>query len=318
MACELKDIELGKVYLQNIGKNNIPNLVTIYELEKPIFAAREGLEEIIYDLNNYKNSSHAIEGLFVLCISYFESMLSELLMRYLRFFPEKILRSDRKISDRDLLSGSILELQINKVVSSMIYSPLIDFINRFCNIFLFENNFFESDLDTLIEIKESRNLLLHNRLKVNSQYLNKTRSIKRNNKINTKLEIDLPYAINSGNLLLKIVESIHKNIYINYGKYTRLNLLKELWDYTFSDSGLPIKLEDFWYINIERDILDGPWKESKIDLSHSQQIFMELWRAQRFLGSSMSSLPFCRLDEDSTEKYIFLISVFANLKMPVW
>ena len=148
------------------------------------------------------------------------------------------------------------DIQIHKAISSIIYSSLIDFLEYFCSILSFDENLFESDLDTLIEIKESRNLLLHNHLKVNSSYLNKTRNIKRSNKVDEKLTIDLSYAIESCNLLLKTINSIYKNLHAKYGKYTRLKLLKELWEYTFGESGLPIRIEEFWHINIEKDILE--------------------------------------------------------------
>lgn len=315
-------LELCTIQLRYFRVKDVPSLLTIYEIIHPIDIAVNSLTKVIKELNEENVKTESTKGLFVLGVSNFEIMLSDLLKKMLSFFPNKLSlfksenetrkeKGELKISSDLFINGEFLNSLITREVDRISYGNINKLIKTFFNILSIKNTIKENDVATLIEIKERRNLLLHNNLYVNSQYLNKTIRYKRPVKFGKQLTVDKLYSINSLNLILNIINSIKFQLIEKYGKYTLLKMLKGLWEYTFKSH---IKMEDHFTTNIEKDIYDGPFKESNYRLASSEIFFLQIWKSQRF-GTGIDNFSLCLFDPDNSRKISFLVDVFGTLRL---
>jgi hypothetical protein len=251
-------------------------------------------------------------------------MLTDLIKKHLQFFPQKLTsykkgkganHSENKeivITQEILNKGSIIENVIENEIYKIGYKDIISQIEAVEHITSITIDRTLVDLDNLIEVKETRNLLLHNNLRVNELYLNKTRSVKRSHEVGDQLVIDKVYALESMALLLSISEDIILQLREKYGKFNLLHLINRLWRFTFNNP--IIKLEDFATINVEADIYDGPFKIPGF-LASSELTYMEFWQAQR-TSTPMNRPSMVHLH--SGNKLSFLVEVFGELRLTHW
>lgn len=312
------DLQLGAVFLRYLGYENLPSLITIYELEQPSILAFNEINKMIVELGSNEVREYTVKGIFALGISRFETMLADLMKKILQFYPQKISAIKSKeakgisVSQEVLNKGSLIESIIESEINKLAYADVETLINNFCNIVSIELPSAMEKIDTIVEIKETRNLLLHNNLLVNEFYLQKTKSIKRGKKIGERLLIDVDYAIQSLQLLSNILENVIIEVRKKYGKFTLLALLNNLWKYTFKNT--IIKIEDFCTLNEDEDIIDGPFTIPGF-LSSSEKTYMEFWKSQRN-GSSITNLSMVHLG--SGRKLAFLVDVFGELRLTHW
>lgn len=320
-----KDLNLGKLQLKYLGNNNIPNLLTIYELIEPIKSTKKTLNEISDELENETIKEISLKGLFVLGIGNVEILLIDLLKRYLSLNPLKItlLKKDtgtvkqkkEMIVDRDdFFNGKIAASIIENELIKLSYGNLLNIIEILKKLLAIDLNILDIEKGILNEIKETRNLLIHNNLIVNSNYLTKSKEHARANKLNDKLPLDPIYIKTAINIMIKLVESIENNVLKKYGSKTLLALFCKLWEYTFKEH---IRFDDYFVMNKEKDIYDGPYSDGKFTLSSSEKLFLDLWKSQRF-STSINEFNLCSLDEDNSEKMPFLIDIFSHLKLTHW
>jgi len=78
------------------------------------------------------------------------------------------------------------------------------------------------------------------------------------------------------------------------------------------DNRLKTLIEDFWTLNYEKDIIDGPVKPPKDYFAGSEKFFFEVWRAQR-TGNSVTNFSMVHLDSRNIKKLSFLVEVFNNI-----
>ena len=101
-----------------------PILLTIYDLKKPIDTTKNKLIEIFNELKKDHLGKVSIQGLFILGISSFEIMISEMLTYYLCCIPQKLESKDMKFSKEDLLGENIIDVYVEKTIISLIYKRL--------------------------------------------------------------------------------------------------------------------------------------------------------------------------------------------------
>lgn len=312
------DLQLGAVFLRYLGYENLPSLITIYELEQPSILAFNEINKMIVELGSNEVREYTVKGIFALGISRFETMLADLMKKILQFYPQKISAIKSKeakgisVSQEVVNKGSLIESIIESEINKLAYADVETLLNNFCNIVSIELPSAMEKIDTIVEIKETRNLLLHNNLLVNEYYLRKIKSIKRGNKIGERLLIDVDYAVQSLQLLSNILENVIIEVRKKYGKFTLLALLNNLWRYTFKNT--IIRIEDFCTLNEDEDIIDGPFTIPGF-LSSSEKTYMEFWKSQRN-GSSITNLSMVHLG--SGRKLAFLVDVFGELRLTHW
>lgn len=168
----IADLQLGIIYLRHLGRDTFPPLLTIYEIEKPAILTYTEITKILKELRNSNLSDFAVKGLFSLAIAYFETMISDLMKTQLQFFPQKITsikaqngensKEGKEITISQLMinKGSIIEAIIEKEVQKLSYKDIKNLLSAFCNVMSIKLKIATDNIDNLIEIKETRNLLL--------------------------------------------------------------------------------------------------------------------------------------------------------------
>jgi hypothetical protein len=137
-----KNLDLSSLQLRFVGVENIPCLLTIYELIFPVNVAISSVEKNIDELENDNLREGAIKGLFVLGLSNFETLLKDILYRYLSFFPQKLVQikddnktrkenSDYSIPKEKLFSGEILNTFIKTRLDNLFYADIKKNLNFF-------------------------------------------------------------------------------------------------------------------------------------------------------------------------------------------
>lgn len=319
-----KDLNLGSVQLRYLDLNT-PSLITIFELERPAILAHNQISKIQSSLQNTGNDDFAFKGLFVLGIAQFESMLNDLMINMLRFYPQKLTllkhipiderATGNGVGQEQILNGEVISQIIETNVNRLAYSSLDNFLKTFTKVFSIEDSDLNLSqiLDQLIEIKETRNLLLHNNLVTNDFYIKKIRSVKRATEIGQKLTVDKAYTEVSLNVIANFIEAIVVQVRSKYGHFTILPLLKKLFAFNFSSP--IIHFDEFCTLNEDKDIYDGPFKMSD-GRSSSENFFLEFWQAQR-AGLPITRPALVHLG-GSVRKLAFLTEVFGEFRFPYW
>jgi len=253
-----KNLNLGTVQLRYLDLRP-PSLMTIFELERPAILAHNQLTKILASLDNDHNDHFSFKGLFVLAMAQFESMLNDLMMNMLRFYPQKLSLIKKTpvdeqsqglgVGQEQLLNGEVIDQIIESQVNRLAYSSLDNFLATFTKVFSIQPNDLKLPeiMNQLIEIKETRNLLLHNNLVTNDFYLKKTRAIKRAEEGGRKLVVDKSYTEVSVNLIADLTLAIVNQLRAKYGHLSVLPLLKKLFAFT-----VPVRLSTL--INFARSM----------------------------------------------------------------
>ncbi len=104
-------------------------------------------------------------------------MISEMLVTYLSFFPKKLPKfsnnnriqrsNDFIFTKEEIFYENFMLNQIEKSIRKISYGNLENIIKKFYDILSLDLNSRKFDLSKLTEIKECRNLIIHNNLVVN-------------------------------------------------------------------------------------------------------------------------------------------------------
>lgn len=291
-----------------------PVLLTHKELIEPIIISKDFISKIEKEIENNKNSELILQGLFVLLYSSFETMFTDILKRYLTHFPEKIDKSEMKFEKDEILhtivTSDIIDIQINRYIIGIAYKNLNELIQEFMSILSIDKENLDNELvSKILEIKATRNILIHNSLKVNSNYIEQAKKFARNDKIGSKIKIDQQYLFFSLNTIKAIVNDIEKRISNKYKDYTKVRAIKELWNYMF-----PAHVDafsDFWNIKENEDSI-GSMKICEYEdcLCSSEKLFLGMWRAH-FNGNVelLKDFNIKRLDKGNQHKMLYFLSV---------
>ncbi|WP_201978370.1 hypothetical protein [Hymenobacter rubidus] len=290
-----------------------PILLTKKALTKPIELTLERIESIRQ--RKVDNTDKIIlEGLFVLAMASFEHSLNDTLKVLLTHIPEKLDIKTEPISKDELIYGNPLERAIDNKVTSIGYKNLSDIIKYFIKIVdIPENIISEDELDSLLEIKATRNLLIHNNLVVNNIY-KETAGVKiRNPHSQGRLLIDQSYLFNSLVVLRQVLENIKTELELKYIAFTKIKAIKSLFEYIFKTPVLVFEDE----FSIVGDEIGGFKSQSSSieSLSTSERLFYDIWLAH----SDGREFEFPRhiiyhLDNANIDKIKYFISALDLLK----
>lgn len=243
-----------------------PMLVVKDNLLMPIMAVEGRIAEIKSEMSLH-DSPVVLTGLFLMLVSYVESMQKSVLTHYLKYQPEELPGNKAMEIDKTLITANenfhFVEHLISDVVRRMSYP-------QFAEVFYKTLRINKPGNESVIgEIKQRRNEVIHNNLKMDFKH---KRSEPEH--INTDY---LTYSINQYSMYLN---SLKTEIASTYAKCTRLNALRELWRYTFA-TPLCAVFEEFWYIDTDTDSIVGcKTVERERSLSHSEVFMLGIWRSQ--------------------------------------
>lgn len=170
----LKIIEVPKNVLKGRGSKGIKTKLT-----------KKQVIRIMHDLENLTPLSRPqIELLykssFVMLVSYFEFLVSDLIHYFYQAYPESLSGKERSITLKELKLCDDLSEAVNYVVDKEVDSVLRDtldkkqkYFGKPLGIYIKENII---DWNKLNEVVERRNIIVHNDGKINRRYLKNTDS----------------------------------------------------------------------------------------------------------------------------------------------
>jgi len=298
-----------------------PRMLLKGDILKPVILADNILRDIMKELVSTR--SQVIQrSLFTYAMASFEIMLTDLISIHLEIFPEKIENKEFKILKEDLINSTttltIIEKEIEKYVQDLSYKNVMDYLKIACSI-LSIVEFDEKTINEIQERKATRNLLIHNNLKYNNAYHERSGKLRRDKAYNGYLPLTKQYIEDTINLLEQINSEILTLLSAKYEDYTKYNALKNLWKYIFNSPIL--KFEDYWEdsdlgITFKMEIREFN-KYIKTCYSGTETAFLALWISH--FNSSLANKTFnfnnlntFSFDDKSREKYLYLLSVIEN------
>lgn len=292
-----------------------PNLLIVSNLTHSAEHTRAALSELASRTQKFGDDPVVNQGLFVLAVSYVESMLNDTLKYYLSVFPQKLNRQSLNATMEDLLSNQfdLVEAQIEKFLHSLAYKPIHEIVTYFCQALSLD-----ADADRLVrplrEIKATRNILLHNRLVTNSVYVEQAGEFRRTSELRQKLSVDAAYLSSSIATMAQFVDELIRLMREKYRTYTKAQAIKRLWAFTFDSPILPFG--DFWDVDKERDRIYSRENPHENRLSYSEKAFLNVWRVH-FSGRTCGHAPFTMhaFDEHNQAKLLYLLSVFRHFSI---
>jgi len=288
-----------------------PRLLLRSRLVRPLRAANRLVNRITADLQPSTPPS-LLQGAFVMAVSAIEVGLADSLSYYLRHFPEKI--------PRDLVRGSlvafpddvidILERSSLRYTVKLSYESFPRFFDRYQKILSID---LASDIAELIstvqEVKASRNLLLHNGLKINEFYLEQAGKKRRASSTGGRVEIDDRYVTNSVSALSDFADIVAVTVSDKYAGYTKISAHHNLWSYLFDSPVMPYK--EYWKVDEEADKVVAMKKgQYEGELSSTELLFLGFWRAHfNGNGEYLANFDMRRFDRENARKIHFLMSI---------
>jgi hypothetical protein len=290
-----------------------PILLTKTKLIQPIEQALIRIKEI--EQREIIEDKIVLEGIFVLAVSSFEYSLNDTLRVLLNFIPDKLDIKTESIPKNDLVNGNPLELAIENKILSVSYKSLPDILNYFAvTTGIDKKQIDETELNSLLEIKATRNLLLHNNLVINNIYKNTAGpNIRKPNNGNKKLSIDKNYLLQSLKTIKQVLKKIKTALLDKYASYTNIEAVKRLFQYIFKT---PIMVFEKEFEIDDDQIVGFKFENSAIDsLSTSERFFYDIWLAHSS-GKYFQFKPdsIYHLDNNNIEKLKYFISALELLK----
>lgn len=295
-----------------------PILLTSAQLLEPVSAAQKKLSAIRSHLPSEPNADLFREGLFVLAVATVEFMLADVFAVFLRQIPSRLPDKNFTVSKEALVAtdNDLLENQIQNYLMSLGYKRLDEFIGIFSDhLSINLKPYLTAQGDSLQELKESRNLLLHNDLRTNAIYLAKAGKKSRSQRADVKLTIDFAYFNSSLHVLEELCTACEVQITAKYKSYTKAKAIKALWSYIFQTPIL--SFDDYWEVNTTEDTVHLKTLEFRIGISSSEEMFLGIWLNHYNQSGSdfLRGFTLQRLDERNRSKMLWLLNVLKGFRV---
>jgi len=196
----------------------------------PILATEARIFEIKKELDQ-NTSDVSLNGLFLMLVSYIESMQKEIIKHYLKYRPEKISVNSLEVDKAILVESEdfyFLERIVTDYIDKMPYWRLSILFFDVLEIKKPKNE------NRILNIKRRRNDLIHNNLIVNF----KRKEIQQD-------------SINASYLLICLKEyenylsELKSSISVAFINFNKINALENLWHYTFTTCNQKLTMYSF-------------------------------------------------------------------------
>ncbi len=249
-----------------------PQIILKSNLIMPILATEAKINEIKKELDHI-TSNVSLNGLFLLLVSYIESMQKEIIKHYLKYRPEKISGSSIEVEKAVLIESEdfyFLERIVADYIDKMPYWRLSALFFDVLGIKEPENE------KGIQKIKKRRNDLIHKNLIIDFKH----------KKIGQD-SINITFLNDCIKEYENYLSELKSTISLTFNKFSKINALENLWHYTFT-TPLCSNFSDYWHLDIENDTIIG-CKHPEIEdcLSSSEMFMLEIWRSQ-VCGSKVS------------------------------
>jgi hypothetical protein len=291
---------------------NHPNLLIKSELVRPlensinmIRIAEQQLSSKIHDV--------LVKGAFVMVVAYLECALKDVLLYYLKHFPQKIEKGQFSFCKDEYFDNyfQLMKITIGKYIHEQFYKNFQDSFRCLLEILSIGLKS-DDDIELLEHIQEyqaTRNLLLHNNLRVNEKYISSAGPKKRAQESQGHITVKFDYVKESCQNIVRLELLLQKKILKKYDKYTRIAAHKRLWGFMF---GSPLmKFDDYWKYDEDEDEIRAmlhPGCESVN--SSSEDMKLGLWRAQwNDNADNLKRLNMRGFDANNIDKVLFFLSI---------
>lgn len=297
----------------------VPNILLVNDLLKPIKDSVVVIDNSCIQVE-LASSDIVEKSIFSYVVSLFEILQTEILTIILDAFPEKIKKTEFQIK-KDDLSTDIFQIKKGKIeqyIQDLSYNNINEYMKTFFETLSIKpiNN---NETELIVEIKETRNLLLHNNLKVNSTYQRKAGTHKREAKYGGYLPLPKEYILTSINTIKTAILHIEQELKTKYAKYNKHYVLKNLWEYLFKSPIL--KYDDYWQndsgsVTFKKNVREFK-KLVRHSFSSSEVLLLFLWmnHFNSFFCDKCFEPRFLNtysLDVNSRNKYMYLNSIIIN------
>ncbi len=259
-----------------------PVLIVRDNLLMPLSATEARIIEIEKEVTAAK-SKLILNGLFLMLVSYIESMQKKMLIYFLKYQPESISKKNTIEIGKSILAKNadfnLIENFAKDHVERMPYWQLAEAFYEVLKIDKPSNN------ANIQNIKERRNQLIHSNLEIDYKHKRASHEY-----------VDQAYIANAINDFAKYLNELKDQINRHYSKYTKINALKTLWKYTFN-TPLCSRFDDYWQVDAENDsIFAYKIADQESGLSHSERFMLGIWRSQ-VAGYKVDFLNMASLDD---------------------
>lgn len=283
---------------------------------------RYALNELENTLEQIKLNENliVIKSLFVYGVSTFESAMTDILRAFCEAYPYKIPTKEMQFSREQILGRHevMVEMLLDTGINNLAYGSLKKYATKFSTILEIREL---SHIDRLIEIKETRNLMVHNNLIINRLYLAKCEDSCRRateKDIHEKLNFDKRYADESINICIDVFKNdILNELKKKYSSNTKIKAMQEIWNELFHSSIL--NFDEYWEYDEEGNLLSFK-KDNIVSLfetgySTTEKTLMALimrhyWGSIRQIDSvNADYFNLNTMNKDRRDKFLFLQDV---------
>lgn len=272
----------------------LPNVLLLDRLLEPTIVFRSMMTKIKDETEGAEPGSASLKGLFVLAISSFETMLSDTHQYFIRNVPGALDLKSVPLQKASILDAAtpveLLEEQVERHVVALSYERFTIFLDRLTKALGVGCPEFDGALvDRIVEAKETRNLILHNNLTVNSLYIEKAGPASRANGPGSTLPLRRDYVGARLRDIEALASELEDRLRQTYSDYTRLRAFRELWSYLFTSPVM--EFDDYWHVDEAEGRVVAIKKSLYEDnLSSSEQMFLTVLR-QHFSGIDQKGGP---------------------------
>jgi tetratricopeptide (TPR) repeat protein len=297
-----------------------PSLLVVNNLVKFSDQAQGTLAQIEKKIPRTPDESIELKGLFVFMVAALETMLPDTYKYYLQSFPHQFEFKEAKFDREDFLDATLaadlLEAQIDKRVVNDAYGPFPKMLAIFRKALRIDepSTIFDDLTDFVVEIKETRNVLLHNNLIANGLYVSKAGKHRRAERVGVKLPLTQAYVATACSQVGALIKELRTRMEDRYKENTRIAAFKRIWVFFFDPNHPLLKFEDYWVIDYDEDRLHA-MKNSPIEnkLASSEKMFIEVWRTH-FSASRTpeKNLFMYGLDGRNRRKMLWFLSIMND------
>jgi len=243
-----------------------------------------------------------------MAVATLEAALASSLRYYLCHFPEKLPRDPKHSEGLAVSRVDHAVLRADTYVHGLGYKSVAEYLDRYLSLLSLPNELAPELVNMTVEIKATRNLMMHNDLVINKVYVETAGPLRRSGS-GGRLEVSPSYVQEGALSMKQLFGSLSALISRKYCSYTRLQANRRLWDFMF-DTPLLKKYEDYWEVDEADDRVFAFKKcERERSLSHSEAMLLSLWRTH-FTGKSESLyLNMRSLVGKSRARVLFFLSI---------
>lgn len=305
----------------NSQRPSIPNFLLFSDLLVPIDNAMRLIKEAKEEVEN-ASSAVIQKSLFSYIVSLHEIIQSDLLTIILNAFPQKLSSKSLSFEKEDLLYdiNQVKKRIIEEHIRNLAYKNINDYMEEFFKILSIPPMDNDDLKNSLIEIKETRNLLLHNNLKMNSTYKAKAGLCKRREDRSGYLPLPKTYIISSITVIVSFIDYVKKALTKKYSNYDKYFVLETIWNYLFQSPVL--QFNDLWEKSSWGVSFKGTPRKLKANVkssySSSENTLLFLWFSHfnRTLCNKVFTADYANTfnlhDDFVKERYLFLTQTIIN------